>query len=69
VLKLTSWFVLQVLPYLIMAVAAVVVLPGVAQSLTGAALPAATSSPPHEMAPMIEPLGYAKTAKADLEYR
>ena len=37
-LKLTSRFVLQVLPYLLMALAAIVLLPGVANSLIAAAL-------------------------------
>ena len=60
-LKLTSRFVLQVLPYLLMAVAAVVLLPGVADSLIGAALPAAASSPPHEIEMMIEPFGHGET--------
>ena len=60
-LKLTSRFVLQVLPYLLMALAAVVLLPGVADSLTRAAPPAAASSPPHEIEIMLEPVGYGKT--------
>ena len=60
-LKLTSRFVLQVLPYLLMAVAAVVLLPGVANSLIGAALPAAASSPPREIEMMIEPFGHGET--------
>ena len=60
-LKLTSRFVLQVLPYLLMAVAAVVLLPGVADSLIGAALPAAASSPPREIEMMIEPFGHGET--------
>ena len=60
-LKLTSRFVLQVLPYLLMAVAAVVLLPGVADSLIGAALPAAASSPPREIEMMIEPFGHGDT--------
>ena len=42
-LKLTSRFVLQVLPYLLMALAAVVLLPGVADSLLAAAFRDATS--------------------------
>jgi len=37
-LKLTSRFVLQVLPYLLMAMAALVLLPGVADSLIATAL-------------------------------
>jgi hypothetical protein len=60
-LKLTSRFVLQVLPYLLMALAAVVLLPGVADSLIGAALPAAASSPPREIEMMIEPFGHDET--------
>ena len=60
-LKLTSRFVLQVLPYLLMAVAAVVLLPGVADSLIGAALHAAASSPPREIEMMIEPFGHGDT--------
>ena len=60
-LKLTSRFVLQVLPYLLMALAAVVLLPGVADSLIGAALPAATSSPAREIEMMIEPFGHGET--------
>ena len=59
-LKLTSRFVLQVLPYLLMALAAVVLLPGVADSLIGAALPAAASSPPREIETMIEPFGHGE---------
>ena len=58
VLKLTSRFVLQVLPYLLMALAAVVLLPGVADSLIG---PAAASSPPREIEMMIEPFGHRET--------
>jgi hypothetical protein len=59
-LKLTSRFVLQVLPYLLMALAAVVLLPGVADSLIAAALPDATS-PHHEIETMIEPFGHGET--------
>ena len=58
-LKLTSRFVLQVLPYLLMALAAVVLLPGVADSLIAAALPDRTSSP-RQVAAMIEPFGDAE---------
>jgi hypothetical protein len=61
VLKLTSRFVLQVLPYLLMAMAAVVLLPGVADSLIGAALSAAASSPPREIKTIIEPFGHGDT--------
>ena len=42
-LKLTSRFVLQVLPYLLMTLAVVVLLPGVADSLLAAAFRDATS--------------------------
>ena len=59
-LKLTSRFVLQVLPYLLMALAAFVLLPGVADSLISVALPAAASSPSREMM-MIEPVGHGET--------
>jgi hypothetical protein len=59
VLKLTSRFVLQVLPYLLMALAAVVVLPEVADSLIRA--PAAGSSPPREMEMIFEPLDQGET--------
>jgi hypothetical protein len=58
-LKLTSWFVLQVLPYLLMALAAVVLLPGVTDSLI-AALPDGTSSP-RQLATMSEPFGDGET--------
>jgi hypothetical protein len=61
VLKLTSRFVLQVLPYLLMALAAAVLLPGVGDSLIRAALPAAASSPPHEIEMMSEPFGHGET--------
>ena len=54
-LKLTARFVLQVLPYLLMALAAVVLLPGVADSLIAAA-----SSPPREIEMMIEPFGHGE---------
>ena len=59
-LKLTSRFVLQVLPYLLMALAAAVLLPGVADSLIAAALPDATCSP-REIETMIEPFGHGET--------
>jgi hypothetical protein len=61
VLKLTSRFVLQVLPYLLMALAAVVVLPEVADSLIRASLPAAGSSPAREMEMIFEPLDRGET--------
>ena len=43
-----------------MALAAFVLLPGVADSLIGVALPAAASSPSREMM-MIEPVGHGET--------
>jgi len=43
-----------------MALAAVVLLPGVADSLIGAALPSAPSSPPHKIEMMIEPFGHGE---------
>ncbi|MGB8392204.1 MAG: hypothetical protein WCE27_00995 [Pseudolabrys sp.] len=54
-LKLTSRFVLQVLPYLFVALAAVVLLPGIADSLIAAA-----SSSPREIEMMIEPFGHGE---------
>jgi hypothetical protein len=60
VLKLTSRFVLQGLPYLLLALAAIVLLPGVADSLIAAAIPVA-SSPPREIATMIEPFDRGET--------
>ena len=62
-LKQTSRFVLQVLPYLLMALAAFVLLPGVADSLIGVALPAAASSPSREIEMMIEPFGGGQTTR------
>ena len=59
-LKLTSRFVLQILPYLLMALAAVVLLPGVADSLIAAALPAPASSP-QQTETTIEPFGRGET--------
>jgi hypothetical protein len=61
VLKLTSRFVLQVLPYLLVALAAVVLLPVVTNSLRGAALPAAASSPAHQIEMTIKRVGYGET--------
>ena len=59
-LKLSK-FVLQVLPYLLMAVAGVVLLPGVTNSLITAAT-RIVSSPPPEIDTMIEPFGRDQTA-------
>jgi hypothetical protein len=60
VLKLTSRFVLQVLPYLLVALAAVVVLPGVADSLIRAAVPSAGPSPAGATM-IVEPFGHGET--------
>ena len=59
-LKLTSRFVLQVLPYLLVAVAAVVLLPGAADSLIATAF-RDTSLPPHEIETMFEPFSQGET--------
>jgi hypothetical protein len=59
-LKLTSRFVLQVLPYLLVAVAAVVLLPGAADSLIATAF-RDTSFPPHEIETMFEPFSQGET--------
>jgi hypothetical protein len=59
VLTLTSRFVLQVLPYLLMALAALVLLPGVAESLT-TAHPGGPSF--RLVAAMIEPSSQSETA-------
>jgi uncharacterized protein involved in cysteine biosynthesis len=61
VLKLTSKFVLQVLPYLLVALAAGVLLPGVTEALIAAAFNGVLSSPPHEIETMIEPFGHDRT--------
>jgi len=61
VLKLTSRFVLQVLPYLLVALAAVVVLPQVTDSLIRASLPATGSSPSREIEMIFEPLDQGDT--------
>ena len=54
-LKLTSRFVLQVLPYLFVALAAVVLLAGIADLLIAPA-----SSSPREIEMMIEPFGHGE---------
>ena len=60
-LKLTSRFVLQVLPYLLMALAAIVLLPGVADSLLAAALPTAASTPSSEIKTTGERFNHGET--------
>lgn len=59
-LKLTSRFVLQVLPYVLMALSAIVLLPGVADSLIAAALPNAATSPP-QIEMTTEPFGQGQS--------
>ena len=66
-LKLTSRFVLQVLPYLFIALAAVVLLPGVADSLIAAAL-RDNSPPPPALKTMFEPFGDAETTLDLIRY-
>lgn len=61
-LKLTSRFVLQVLPYVLMALAAVVVVPGVADQLIAAAPKAATSRTA-TMGARLEPVARGETAR------
>lgn len=60
-LKLTSRFVLQVLPYLLMALAVIVLLPGVADSLLAAALPTAASTPSSEIKTTSERFSHGET--------
>jgi hypothetical protein len=59
-LTLTSRFVLQGLPYLLMALAAVVVLPGVADSLIMATGPDAAASP-RQIETTIDPFARGET--------
>ena len=61
VLTLTSRFVLQVLPYLLMALAALVLLPGAAESLTATTFRTYSSSS-SQVGTMIEPIGRRETA-------
>jgi hypothetical protein len=58
-LKLTSRFVLQVLPYLLMAMAALVLLPGIADSLIATAV-RDVSFPSHQIETM-SPFGHGET--------
>ena len=59
-LKLTSRFVLQVLPYLLVALAAVVLLPEVSDSLVASAL-RGTAFQAHDIGTMFEPFGQGET--------
>ena len=61
-LKLTSRFVLQVLPYVLMALAAVVLLPGAADGLIAAALTPAASRTA-AMQARLEPVVRGETAR------
>ena len=60
-LKLTSRFVLQVLPYLLMALAAIVLLPGVADTLIAAVLPTAASAPSSEIKTTFKSFSHSET--------
>jgi hypothetical protein len=59
-LKLTSRFVLQVLPYLLMALAAVVLLPEVSDSLVASAF-RGTAFPAHDIGSMFDPFSQGET--------
>ena len=52
-LKLTSRFVLELLPYLLSALVAAVLVPGFVYSLITVTLPGVFYSEPHEMAAMV----------------
>ncbi len=60
-LKLTSRFVLQGLPYLLMALAMIVLLPGVADTLIAAVFPTADSAPSSKITTTIESFSHSKT--------
>jgi hypothetical protein len=59
-LKLTSRFVLQVLPYLLVALAAVVLLPEVSDSLVASAF-RGTAFPAHDIGSMFDPFSQGET--------
>ena len=58
-LKLTSRFVLELLPYLLSALVAAVLVPGFVYSLITVTLPRAFNSKPHEMEAMVTPNAFA----------
>jgi hypothetical protein len=57
-LKLTSRFVLELLPYLLSALVAAVLVPGFVYSLITVTLPGVFYSGPHEMAAMVTPSAF-----------
>ena len=57
-LKLTSRFVLEVLPYLLTALVVALVVPGFVYSLMTVALPVVFYSQPHEMEAMATPIAF-----------
>jgi hypothetical protein len=59
-LKLTSRFVLEVLPYLLSALVAAVLVPGFVYSLITVTLPGIVYSKPHEMEAMVTPSGFGR---------
>ena len=59
-LKLISRFVLEVLPYVLLILAAAALLPGVADSLMAATLPTSFSSLPQDCGKMPEPYGFGR---------
>jgi hypothetical protein len=63
-LKLTSRFVLEVLPYLLSALVAAVLVPGLVYSLITVTLPGILYSQPHGMEPMVTPNGFGRGENA-----
>jgi hypothetical protein len=59
-LKLTSRFVLEVLPYLLSALVAAVLMPGFVYSLITVTLPGVFYSQPHELEAMVAPSGFGR---------
>jgi len=63
-LKLTSRFVLEVLPYLISALVAAVLVPGVIYSLITVGLPGVFYSEAHELEAMVTPNAFGRAENA-----
>jgi|SRR5450759_1141641 hypothetical protein len=63
-LKLTSRFVLEVLPYLLSALVAAVLVPGLVYSLITVTLPGILYSQPHGMEAMVTPNGFGRGENA-----
>ena len=63
-LKLTSRFVLEVLPYLLSALVAAVLVPGFVYSLTTVTLPGVFYSQPHEQEAMVTPNAFGRAENA-----